>query len=286
MPAPAPTFHELTVPSGDASIFVRYTGGYDGSPVLIVLHGGPGISHEYTLPLAELADERLRVVFYDQRGVGRSTGDAAATGDPLKEWADDLDAVRKAVGAETVHLLGHSAGGFPAMAYGRDYPQHVASIFFADSVPPTAQVLRESSARSGARVAALQAQGLIPAELPQDAKGSLLAIMPIYFTDPAHPGIHSLDESEVNGQVNQATTRALGDFDLRDAVAKFTMPTLSFIAELPFGVEMAEALYDALPKANAQRFSIPGCGHMAWADCPDEFFAHTRAFLAPLIGGA
>src|SRR5262245_19414822 len=71
---PEDHIRELSAQSGGATLYVRSVGGYDGGPVLVTLHGGPGISHEYMMPLEILASEELRVVSYDQRGVGRSSG--------------------------------------------------------------------------------------------------------------------------------------------------------------------------------------------------------------------
>jgi proline iminopeptidase len=292
---------ELTITSGDASLFVRVAGGYDGGPTLITLHGGPGISHDYLLPLADLADDRLRVVFYDQRQVGRSNGLAASI-EPVQEWAGDLDAVRRAVGAEKVHLLGHSAGGFPAMAYGSLYRDRVESIIFVDSVPPKASVLSQAWERMLARMSALQEAGVLTKDLPDPSSDGQTAVISsdgevlsqdagTAFAGAVVPVVHFVkphDSSVLHGAtyrpiVGDRVMKALGDFDLSASVAALTMPTLSFISKVPFGVEMAGALYEALPKGKAERVMLEDCGHLPWAECPDAFFAQVRAFLKPLI---
>lgn len=275
---------ERTVMSGDAALFMRTIGGYEGGPTLVILHGGPGISHEYTLGLGHLADTNLRVVFYDQRQVGRSTG-IAASSEPLEEWAKDLEAVRQAIGVERIHLLGHSAGGFPAIAYGSRYPEHTASIIFVDSVSPLASVLSQAMGRMMARAAELQAAGKIPEfspPTPEDGTAFLAAGAPIiHFVRPHRPS--SLNGATYRPIVGDHIMQALGNYDLREAVSRLTMPTLSYISEIPFGTEMADSLYQALPKENAQRFMLPDCGHIPWVECPESFFARIRAFLNPFI---
>jgi pimeloyl-ACP methyl ester carboxylesterase len=294
---------DRTVISGDASLLVRVAGGYDSGPTLVVLHGGPGISHEYLLQLAQLATSNLRVIFYDQRQVGRSTG-VAASSDPLREWADDLEAVRKALGTDKLHLLGHSAGGFVAMAYGSTYPEHTQSIIFVDSVPPTASDLSQAWERMLARLAKLQAAGLIQSDMPtvnpedgtafirsdlpqvtpEDGTAFIRAVVPIvHFVKPADPS--SLNGATYRPIVGERIMQALGDFDLRAAVSTLTMPTLSYISPIPFGVEMAGALYNALPKGNARRFTLDNCGHLPWVECPEAFFTEVRAFLKPFVEG-
>jgi proline iminopeptidase len=275
-----------TITSGDASLFIRVIGGYDDVPTLIVLHGGPGISHDYMLGLASLANSQLRVVFYDQRQVGLSTG-VAASSEPMQEWADDLDAVRKAVGSESVHLLGHSAGGFAAIAYGSIYPQRTQSIIFVDSVSPIASEQGRAMERMSARAGKFQAEGLIPDFIPptpEDGTAMLASIVPvIHFVKPHRPD--ALGNATYRPIVGDRIMGALGNYDLRPAVSRLTMPTLSYVSSVPFGVEMAGSLYDALPRKKARRFMIPDCGHLPWIECPEPFFKEIKYFLAPFLAG-
>lgn len=94
--------------------------GRPGVPLLIV-HGGPAAAHDYLQPLAALAADRP-VIFYDQLGCGRS----ARPSDPalwrVKRFVDELAAVRSQLGAEHVHLLGHSWGCMIAVRYLRAHP--------------------------------------------------------------------------------------------------------------------------------------------------------------------
>ncbi len=275
-----------TITSGDASLFTRVIGGYNGGPTLIVLHGGPGISHDYMLGLASLANSQLRVVFYDQRQVGLSTG-IAASSEPMQEWADDLDAVRQAVGSERVHLLGHSAGGFAAIAYGSIYPQRTQSIIFVDLVSPIALEQNRAMERMSARTDKFQAEGLIPHFIPptpDDGTDLLAAVVPvIHFVKPHHPD--ALGSATYRPIVGDRIMGALGNYDLRSSVSRLTMPTLSYISSVPFGVEMAGSLYDALPRNKAQLFKIPDCGHLPWIECPETFFKEIKSFLAPFLEG-
>src|ERR1700759_3812948 len=81
---------------------------------LFVLHGGPGMAHDYVRNISALAEETGRmVVHYDQIGCGRSTHHPDA---PVDFWepglfVDEFHAVQAALGIETYHLLGQSWGG-------------------------------------------------------------------------------------------------------------------------------------------------------------------------------
>lgn len=81
---------------------------------LFVLHGGPGMAHNYVRNIAELADETDRtVIHYDQLGCGNSTHlpDAPAGFWTPELFVEEFHAVRAALGIDEYHLLGQSWGG-------------------------------------------------------------------------------------------------------------------------------------------------------------------------------
>ncbi len=113
---------------------------------LLVLHGGPGATHQYLTPLEALASSGRRVIFYDQIGCGRSGG---PRDDPdfydVDLFVEELTAVRAALGLERVHLLGQSWGGMLAMQYALTRPAGLASIVVADSPADMRQWVAEAN---------------------------------------------------------------------------------------------------------------------------------------------
>jgi len=110
-------------------VWYEVVGSGDATP-LLVLHGGPGFTHEYMRSLEALADERP-VVFYDQLGCGRSDRP-----DDLSFWTterhvEELALVRWALGLEKVHILGQSWGGMLVTDYALTRPTGVESIVMA-----------------------------------------------------------------------------------------------------------------------------------------------------------
>ena len=95
-----------------------WTGLYgEGSATpLVVLHGGPGMPSHYLASLTTLADERP-VVLYDQLGCGRSDRPDDPALWTVPRALAELAAVRRALGLERVHVLGHSWGGYLALAH-------------------------------------------------------------------------------------------------------------------------------------------------------------------------
>lgn len=83
---------------------------------LLVLHGGPGVPHDYLQPLQSLADQRP-VVFYDQLGCGNSDRPEDASLWTIERYVDELATVRAALNLPRVHILGHSWGTMLAVDY-------------------------------------------------------------------------------------------------------------------------------------------------------------------------
>ncbi len=105
----------------------------------MVLHGGPGLSHDYFLPhLYPLSDE-LKLVLFDQRGMGRSFVDLDSTSFSLDLLIEDIEALRKELNLGKVHLMGHSWGGMLAMRYAIRYPNELKSLILANSVPASSE---------------------------------------------------------------------------------------------------------------------------------------------------
>ncbi|KAF5072911.1 Proline iminopeptidase [anaerobic digester metagenome] len=97
-------------------VWFRIVGAESAGTPLLVLHGGPGMTHDYLEPLEALADERP-VVFYDQLGCGNSdTPDDPALW-TVERYVAEVGEVRDALGLSRVHLLGQSWGGGLAAEY-------------------------------------------------------------------------------------------------------------------------------------------------------------------------
>lgn len=95
---------------------------------ILVLHGGPGSTHEYLAPLADLAGAGYEIVFYDQLGCGRSDRPASYRDYTISSSADDADQLRQRLKLGRVHLLGHSYGGALALEAAVRHPHSWRSL--------------------------------------------------------------------------------------------------------------------------------------------------------------
>jgi proline iminopeptidase len=128
----------------DTDGFVKVLG-YDlhyrsaGSPTapatVLVLHGGPGGSLDYLLPLTDLTRWGYRVVLFDQLACGRSEVPPGTDLFTLEHHVEETEGVRTALGLGRVHLIGSSYGGLLALAYAIKYQPHLRSLVTVGGLP-------------------------------------------------------------------------------------------------------------------------------------------------------
>jgi pimeloyl-ACP methyl ester carboxylesterase len=267
-----PAVQELEVPAGDVTLYARIAGNANSRAMLVALHGGPGNSSDYMVSLEQLAGPQLAVVTYDQRGTGHSS--EPSEGYAMANYIADLEAIRQAIGTETIDLLGHSWGGVLALRYAAAYPLRVRSIILAGSgvlTPEASQSAQESRAR---RIQNLQEQGIIPRTLQ-----SIEDLLPAYFSNPHFELPDELKSMYYDPMVEQDTWEAVQDDDLGAGLESLDQPILILWGEDdPFGMAYVEAARHALTDAKLNVVLLDDCGHY-WHECAGAFFEHVRAFL-------
>jgi proline-specific peptidase len=110
---------------------------------LLVLHGGPGMGHDYLEPLSGLRADRP-VVFFDQLGCGKSEHPDDPSLWRIDRIVAQIDAVRRALRLDYVNLLGHSGGGWFAIEYMLGRPQGIAALILAGTSASIAQFASEA----------------------------------------------------------------------------------------------------------------------------------------------
>lgn len=121
------------IPVKDGKVFYRKFG--NGIP-LIVLHGGPGLSQDYLLPQLYKLSENNLVVFYDQRGSGRSLETKLDEKHiNIDQFVEDLETLRTSLGFDKFILMGHSWGGLLAMQYAVDHQENLIGLILLNTAP-------------------------------------------------------------------------------------------------------------------------------------------------------
>src|SRR5438128_9861265 len=137
-----------------------------GEPLMIV-HGGPGASHDYFLPYLLPLARHNKLIFIDERGSGRSEKLGDASGYTIENMVEDVEAVRQALGLGKISLLGHSYGGALAQAYALKYQRNLSHLILGSTWSST-KALNEVFVRMkanmapelGQRIDSMEAAGL------------------------------------------------------------------------------------------------------------------------------
>ncbi|HEY2869192.1 MAG TPA: proline iminopeptidase-family hydrolase [Gaiellales bacterium] len=135
-----------------AETWFRITGDLEsGGAPLVLLHGGPGATHDYLLSMADLASGR-GVVHYDQLGNGRSTHYPERGADfwTVDLFVRELHSLVSALGiADRHHVLGQSWGGFLAQEYALTQPSGLRSLVLADTAASFPDFVAEANRLRG-----------------------------------------------------------------------------------------------------------------------------------------
>ena len=274
-------------------LFCREVG--EGPPIVAV-HGGPDFDHCYFLPELDRLADSFRLVYYDQRGRGRSAAGVRPEDVTLRSDVEDLDRLRRRLGLESIAVLGHSWGGVVAMEYAIRHPDRVTRLILLDTAPASAgdwRRLRESfaerrPAEDQAEMAAIAAtdayqRGDLEAEAAYyrihfrmtlrrpDLLDALVARLRANFTEE---GV--LLARAIEDRLYEETSGS-PEWDLFPALRALAVPTLVLHGEHDFvPVELAARIAEAVPGA---RLSVlPGCGHFTYLEAPEAVFEEISRF--------
>jgi len=278
---------------GSVHLWYRVAGKPGGTPV-IFLHGGPGEGSQTFAHYAGPALEaRLRMVYLDQRGSGRSDRPKAADNYSIAQLVDDIEALRKRLGVPRVDLIGHSFGTVLGLEYAAKYPDRVAHLVLAGAVSDLPRALDIQCARlqaSNPAAFARAAQGKTAGAYPRcdvfsayegDAMGE--AIHRNMYPDPeTGRKVDAMDSANGLGNTGELGNAlgAKGLWSYRFAgTGKVTAPTLVIAGGHDFqAVEAPQRdLAKALPRG---RFLLyPEDGHFMFVEEPQRFAKDVIAFL-------
>jgi proline iminopeptidase len=130
-----PVAEEWYLPTEDNDAPFLYIYEFGKGEPAVVLHGGPGIGHNYMTDIADGLDSQFRFVFYDQRGAGLSYS-YSKEAISMEKNVQDLERLRKALGIDKINLISHSAGTYLAMSYLRTYPHNVKNLVLLGATDP------------------------------------------------------------------------------------------------------------------------------------------------------
>lgn len=279
---------EAFLEAKNAKLFYKTIG--KGKP-LIVIHGGPGLSQDYLLPqLYRLADNNL-VIFYDQRGCGKSTGEINPETITVEAFVNDLDTIRKAFQFEKISILGHSWGGFLAMQYAIAHPECIYKLILSNSMPASsdefALFLQEYVHRTSPYQTELagihNTQGFLEGD-PDIIERLYRIIFRTYCYLPENADKLSLrmtSTASVNGaKVSENFRKNVFEkpFNLHASLKSLKIPTLVIHGDSdPIPAFTAQNVHKSIPQS--KYILMKNCGHFPYVEDPNIYFNHLNEFL-------
>jgi proline iminopeptidase len=285
-PIPAPREEGFTTTTGSPLYWAKY--GRANAPKLLVLHGGPGADHRYLLPQMLRLGEKHDLLFYDQRGGGRSKADARI---PItwQTHVEDLGAVVEEFGVDPLAVVGYSWGAMLGLLYTieqrvnpelrapdrlalispapltKEYRRQFEAEFARRQKSPEIQRMRDELAASGLRERDPEAYRQRAFELGVAG----------YFADPRKAT--DLTPFRVVGRIQQSVWESLGDFDLISDLKGIKIPSI-IISGRDDPIPLASSS-EAANALGTNLVVLDECGHVPYVEQPQGLFMALDPFL-------
>jgi len=302
-PAPANLYpiQEGFVDSHGALIYYQVMG--HGAP-LVIVHGGPGASHDYFLPYLLPLMRSNKLVFIDERGSGKSSKLEDPTQYTVANMVEDVETVRQALGLGKVSLLGHSFGGVLVQAYAFKYQKNLSHLILGSTFSSTKQ-LNEALAKMKAemnptdrdRVNAIEAAGLFgkgevwehgrySEEYAKLAWGK--GYFPYVYYNHPDPNYDPVSGNNTAWDVYREMWGSDGEFvvdgnlkevEYVDRLSEIKVPTLIIVGEHDESdPKMSREMHEKI--AGSKLVILPKSGHMTFVDQPEMFLKTVSEFVA------
>jgi proline iminopeptidase len=290
----------------DAGSVLIYYKSFGSGPPLLILHGGPGASHDYFLPHLVPLARRNRLVFIDERGSGKSSKLENPAQYTVDNMVEDAEAVRRALRLGKLNLLGHSCGGVLAQAYALKYQRNLKHLVLCSTFHSSRQmndVFNRMKTRMSpelrARIDRLETAGLFghgkdyeknryPSEYMMAAWGEgyfpyLYQTRPDANFDPNAFGNFAWDlYREMWGSHGEFVIDGnLTCVEYAERLPSIKVPTLIVVGDHDeCDPSLSQDMHARIP--GSKLVILPGSGHMTFVDQPSLFLEAVQGFLAAI----
>ena len=251
-------------------------------PTLIVMHGGPGFDHSGMRPYFDRFADTHQVLYVDHRGNGRSSG-APQTWN-LAQWGADVKALCDALGIVRPHVYGNSFGGFVAMSYAAQFPDHPAKLILSSTAARMllGETYRMMEERGGAEARAI-AERFWTAPDAQNMADYMRVCMPLYNPKPNPAEVAAKKRAIIRPEVSRHFIMGeMRSMNALPGVAKIRCPALILAGGYDPVTPPAcsEEIAAALAPGLGEMHIFPEAGHGVHRDEPEHAETVMRKFLS------
>ena len=263
-----------------------------GEPI-VVLHGGPGFDHQQFLPFIWELSTDYKVILYDQRGTGLSSGPVDSASITIDNFIEDLEGIRRAFDIEKMNLLGHSWGGILAMHYGIRHPDKLRSLMLCSTAASIDSFNDMDEAKSRnwlpediERLESIAASEAFQNNDPQSIEQFWRTYFKAYFVDQSLVATMNLAFTDNTIQYSNAVAgyllNSVGAFDLHGDLGVIQVPTLVIHGDSdPMPVSYAVRIHEAMP--NSELVVAENSGHWLFIEATEQFRSSVDNFLRRVI---
>jgi proline iminopeptidase len=273
-----------------------------GAP-LVIVHGGPGASHDYFLPYLLPLARHNKVVFIDERGSGRSQKLEDPSGYTVENMVEDVEAVRQALGLDKITLLGHSYGGALAQAYALKYQANLTHLILGSTWSSSkaineifVRMKQNMSPELRERIDKLEAAGLFGHGKDYEKNRYTNDYMivawgegyfPYLYQNRPDPNYDPIDNGKISWDLYREMWGEHGEFiidgnlksvEYTDRLASIKVPTLILVGDHDESdPSLSRAMHEKITGSKLVIF--PKAGHMTFVDDTTMFIRAVDDFL-------
>jgi proline iminopeptidase len=276
-----------------------------GQP-LVVLHGGPGASHDYFLPYLLPLIRSNRVIFIDERGSGRSQKLENSATYTVGNMVEDVEAVRQGLELGKISLLGHSCGGVLAQAYALKYQENLSHLILCSTFHSTKKMnevfkrMKEKmTPELRTRIEKMEKTGLFghgkeyeknryTSEYMNAAWGE--GYFPYLYQNHPDPNYDPISGGNMSWDLYREMWGSNGEFiidgnmlsvEYTDQLQSIKVPTLITVGDHDeCDPSLSQEMHEKI--AGSTLVVLPKSGHMTFVDQPSLFLSAVDKFLHPV----
>lgn len=274
--------------SNGQSVWTRSEG--EGSIKILLLHGGPGMTHEYLEPFSKyIKNKKVQIIYYDQLGSYYSDQPNDASLWNIPRFCEEVEEVRRAWNLDSFYLYGQSWGGMLAMEYATRYSNHLRGLIDSNMIDDMhayedyINKLRDSMDPSDVKY---MKQKESESNLDDNHYNEL--VMKLYkscicrldpWPDAVNRAFDRINEQvylTLQGPTEFTISGSLRTWSIRDRLNTIKVPTLLLGGKYDsMNPEVIKEMVDRFPNAEAHICSN-GSHFSIWDDQADYFEAITR----------
>ena len=282
----------LPVVGGKYKVWTKKIG--SGKVKVLLLHGGPGVPHDYLEAMESFLPEAgIEMYYYDQLGVGNSDVPDDPSLWTLARYTEEVEEVRRGLGLENFVLFGHSWGGILAMEYALKYQQHLRGLVISDMAAGIKTYLKRTAALKESLLSPDKLAQLNALEAKQDYDNPAyeqIMMEELYpkmicrtqpWPEPVSRAFNRMNQkiyNEMQGKSEFVVTGNLKDWERWDRLHEIKVRTLTIGARYDeMDPEDMKKMATLMP--NATSAICPNGSHMCFWDDQEVYFRHLLGFL-------